>query len=150
MKLDTFRRIYLFKDKQNKQTKKRWWEPLQIHPDLKLHSSHVWPFQQNFFQQTSCGGVKKSDSCTTPSRWGAAETTAVRPHLPVQDGLLPVCDGVDALQPPLPLVDQTGHVLHRLIGFTHTFVVTEASTFMYKNIHVLYAHDNKIVLQAAC
>lgn len=41
-------------------------------------------------------------------------------------------DGVDALQPPLPLVDQTGHVLHRLVGFTHTFEVAKVRSVAKK------------------
>lgn len=48
-------------------------------------------------------------------------------HLPVQNGHLPVSNGVDSLQPSLPLIDQTGHVLHRFVRVTYSAMVTAAS-----------------------
>lgn len=46
-------------------------------------------------------------------------------HLPVENGNLPVSDGVKALQPSLPLIYKTRYILHGFICFAHSSVVTE-------------------------
>lgn len=45
-------------------------------------------------------------------------------HLPVKNGHLPVSNRVNALQSSLPLIYQTGDILHSFIRFAHSAVVT--------------------------
>lgn len=71
--------------------------------------------------------LKHLEMCTLDLQIRDSSSLFSVTHLPVQNGHLPVSDGVDTLQPSLPLIDQTGHVLHRIVRVTYSTMVTAAS-----------------------
>ena len=84
-----------------------------------LHQAHSHGAQRGHTEILTLPSDFKTDQICAKIKAGRD------PHLPAQDGDLPLGDGVDALQPPLPLVDQARHVLHRLVSVAHAPVITK-------------------------
>lgn len=59
---------------------------------------------------------------------------------PVEDGHLPVSNGVDALKSPFPLIYQTSHILHCFMCSTHPCIITEEKNKLYYDHFEIHTH----------
>ncbi len=61
---------------------------------------------------------------------------------PVEDGHLPVSNGVDALKSPFPLIYQTSHILHCFMCSTHPCIITEEKNKLFYDPFELHTHTH--------